>query len=418
MGERESGTLPGETREPLRVRAAAQCAAQSESDVESAARNGALARRIRRGLVLLSAAALVGAPSSCGSGSDDRGSAGSAATGGAGGPPDGGGTAGAGASSGGASGASASGGVAGSDASADADSPDAAESSTWTGPPSCANQAAGAGHDCGANANEDCCEAAIIPGGTFNRDNNPTFPATVSAFKLDRFEATVGRFRAFVSVFTAPKPGAGAHPKIAGSGWDSKWDDALQQGLTLGGGLDCGGSPTATWTSSSGPNERKPMTCVNWYLAFAFCAWDGGRLPTEAEWNYAAAGGNEQREYPWGVGIGPDKAAYDCTADGSVAGDCGAGDILRVGSRPAGAGRWGNLDLSGNVSEWVLDRHAVTYPMPCNDCAALAGPLDFPNLLRSLRGGNFGSDAYGVQTSVRDGYFATSQAADIRCARD
>ena len=46
-------------------------------------------------------------------------------------------------------------------------------------------------------------------------------------------------------------------------------------------------------------NELLPINQVTWFEAFAFCIWDGGFLPSEAEWNYAAAGGAEQRAYPW-----------------------------------------------------------------------------------------------------------------------
>src|SRR6202007_2812018 len=58
---------------------------------------------------------------------------------------------------------------------------------------------------------------------------------------------------------------------------------------------------TATWTTSPGTQENLPMNCVNWYESYAFCIWDGGFLPSEAEWEYAAAGGSQQREYPWGA---------------------------------------------------------------------------------------------------------------------
>src|SRR5580704_6839465 len=54
-----------------------------------------------------------------------------------------------------------------------------------------------------------------------------------------------------------------------------------------------------TWTETAGSSENLPITEAHWYAAYAFCIWDGGFLPSEAEWNYAAAGGSDQRAYPW-----------------------------------------------------------------------------------------------------------------------
>ena len=56
---------------------------------------------------------------------------------------------------------------------------------------------------CGPRRDEDCCASLPIPGGTFNRSNDPIYPATISPFDLDRFEVTVGRFRAFIQAGTA-----------------------------------------------------------------------------------------------------------------------------------------------------------------------------------------------------------------------
>ncbi len=103
--------------------------------------------------------------------------------------------------------------------------------------------------------------------------------------------------------------------------------------------------------------ENLPINCVTWYEAYAFCIWDGGFLPSAAEWEYAAAGGSEQREYPWGSAA-PAKdsryAIYDC--DYGDAGSCaGIGNIAPVGTATLGAGLWLQLDLAGSVSEWNLD---------------------------------------------------------------
>jgi formylglycine-generating enzyme required for sulfatase activity len=165
-----------------------------------------------------------------------------------------------------------------------------------------------------------------------------------------------------------------------------------------------------TWTDVKGGNEGMPMNCLDWYTAFAFCAWDGGRLPTEAEWNYAASGGSEQRYYPWS------KPPNSTAIDDSYAVYCGTTcKILAVGSKsPKGDARWGQADLGGNVWEWTLDYAAGAYPMPCHDCAAVS-----EGSYRAFRSGSNDDIAGTLRASVRHVYYPELHAViGARCARD
>ncbi|MCC7384641.1 MAG: SUMF1/EgtB/PvdO family nonheme iron enzyme [Deltaproteobacteria bacterium] len=282
---------------------------------------------------------------------------------------------------------------------------------------------------CGPFGTADCCASAPVPGGTFYRGydavpagghEDRSFPATVNAFRLDVYEITVARFRKFVQAGggTRKHPPAGVEPW-----WDASWNialeadrDALSTALTFD-------PQYGTWTAMPGSNEDRPIACLTWYEAQAFCLWDGGRLPTAAEWNFAAAGGAEQRAYPWSspptsTVIDPIHASYgdgagQCFGTGGTLHACSVQDLLPPGSKPPGDGRWGHADLSGNVSEWVFD-FAGTFVNPCTDCT---GPTS--SLYRLLGGGSFLEPPDQLWSSLGRSFPPGSRGCSIgaRCVR-
>ena len=287
--------------------------------------------------------------------------------------------------------------------------------------PECASGAPGDGNSCGLTA-ESCCLRQSLPGGTFEHDNGGVVAVeTVSAFELDSYEVTVGRFRAFVeagysTAATPPPIGAGAHPKVPFSGWQPWYLPKLAPNVpALKAELKC--SPQATWTDVPCGNELLPINCVTWHEALLFCAWNGGRLPSDAELSFAYVGGDEQRIYPWGnTPPDPQLAVYDCAGDGSAAGQCAVGDLLPPGLRPLGDGKWGIHDLAGNVWEWALDNYSDDpYFLDCNDCVALN-----PFQSGVIRGGGYASTGWYLDAkNTYHGYpdAARDDGLGFRCAR-
>jgi formylglycine-generating enzyme len=255
-----------------------------------------------------------------------------------------------------------------------------------------------------------CCSARLVPGGTFFRDydgsedfSDQSYPATISPFVLDKFEVTVGRLRPFVNAYNALAltNGLGKAKHIADdTGWNTAYTLPADKAALVA-DLGCDGG---TWSDSTAANEL-PANCVSFNVAYAFCIWDGGRLPTEAEWNFAAAGGSQQRVYPWFDSSKIDETYANFQSTAPVA----------VGSTPLGDGRWGQSDLAGNVVEWTLDYHQE-YPATCADCLITTASSD-----RTMRGGSY-QDLADVFLSVSFRGFGdltyVGPTLGFRCARD
>jgi formylglycine-generating enzyme required for sulfatase activity len=305
-------------------------------------------------------------------------------------------------------------------------------------PPSC--QTSGAGTtNCGASS-ESCCTSYEVAGGTYDRTyvnagggaTGQADPATVSTFRLDKYDVTVGRFRPFVAAWNSgwtPAAGSGKHTHLnngqgltnSGSpgtyepGWATSDNASINP---TNANLACEPS-YATWTPSVGSQENLPINCVNWAESYAFCIWDGGFLPTEAEWEYAAAAGDQQREYPWGStdpGSGNAYAIYGCYYPAGSGTCSNVSNIAPVGTTSSGAGYWGQLDLAGNVFQWSADWDDLneTYADPCVDCAYLTLTDS-----RVIRGGDFTEEPTTLLPPYRANHSpaASDYILGLRCAR-
>jgi formylglycine-generating enzyme required for sulfatase activity len=161
-------------------------------------------------------------------------------------------------------------------------------------------------------------------GQRWKENEMPIHEVTLSGYEIDQQEVTVSEWAAFLNDIGGDTHHHPLQPL--------EWDGALFHPIT--------------------DREAHPINHVNWYDAAVFCAWAGKRLPTEAEWERAAKGpDDETRRWPW-VDGGPTCQNTVFYTDHTL---CEPGPAA-VGSRsPAGDSQEGVQDLSGNVAEWVWD---------------------------------------------------------------
>ena len=214
---------------------------------------------------------------------------------------------------------------------------------------------------------------ALLPAGTFRMgspadqpgrydDEGPQHPVTLSAFRMLRHEVTNAEYRRFVP------------------------DHAPDEAGDL------------------------PVTGVSWYEATAYAAGLGARLPTEAEWEYAARSGGRDQTYPWG----DEPATCERTVmDESDPGDrekwgCGRGSPWPVCSKPAGSSAQGICDLAGNVWEWCADGYGAYPDGARSDPSGPEGGAD-----RVLRGGSWRDGARWLRAAYRVGNDPGDRFGDV-----
>jgi formylglycine-generating enzyme required for sulfatase activity len=206
---------------------------------------------------------------------------------------------------------------------------------------------------------------------------------TLEAFWIDRHEVTNRQFAAFVAAVPRWRK-ANVDPEEHNGKFLEHW---------------VGGAPAVG-------DEDRPVVFVTWSAAQAYCDWRGGRLPTEAEWEYVARSGDD-REFPWGDELpSPGLANYQASEHGRS---------VNVGQYPASD--FGVFDLAGNIWEFLADEWREHYEIRPVDALDVA-PTAAPSSRRSVRGASFDGSVVNLRTRWRDSHVVSNavEFVGFRCA--
>ena len=244
---------------------------------------------------------------------------------------------------------------------------------------------------------------------------------TLSPYVLDKYEVTSGRFRQFVNAFNIwrsegnPQSNAGTNTTVQ---YEGEYSSPIY--VLNGAGTGWSGFPLAATATdiqvSYGTAWTDPVSNVTWSEAFAFCIWDGGFLPTESEWEFAASDGGTSY-FPWGNGSPTCGLVNFDSSSGYCFGGASTGGVAPVGSFSSGASTIpspGFQDLAGNVAEWNFDCYGTypTWPSTTN-YAATSGQG------RVIRGGDWNDSSAYLPAGSRSSSdpLARSPKVGFRCAR-
>ena len=304
----------------------------------------------------------------------------------------------------------------------------------------------------------------LIPGGVFEMggDNEQAMPdefpkhrVRVDSFYMDATEVTNAQFKKFVDatgyITTAErKPDWEELKKALPPGTPKPPDSVLVAASLVFKQTD--GSvrlddytqwwewvPGADWKHPQGQGsdimgkENYPVVHISWYDAMAYCQWAGKRLPTEAEWEYAARGGLTNHIYPWGnehINAGRPKAN---TWEGKFPylNEVKDGYVLAAPVKSFAPNGYGLYDMSGNVWEWCSDwYHADYYQTLRNGIAKNPegpeksfDPVDPYTPKKTIRGGSFLCNeiycsGYRVARRMKSSPDTGMEHTGFRCVKD
>ena len=213
----------------------------------------------------------------------------------------------------------------------------------------------------------------------------PKHRVTLASYLIDKTEVTNKAFKWFID-----KNPEWRKDKIAASLHNGKY---LQH-----------------WTDGTFPagQEQHPVVYVTWHAAAAFCRSIGKRLPTEAEWEYAARGGLAGKDFPWGDDM-PDKTVVNFVGSGH-------GAPINVASYKPN-GYW-IYDMAGNVWEFLADEWGKYPTSHSRTNQSTADDFLQVKTRRALRGGSFGGSAINLRVTYRDSHAPENAAEHVgfRCA--
>lgn len=219
----------------------------------------------------------------------------------------------------------------------------------------------------------------------------PQHTVTINSFYLDKYEVTNAQFQTFLS----------AHLEWLAVQIPKRFDN---------------GNYLKDWNGGAFPEGKAnhPVVNVSWYAAVAFCQSQGKRLPTEAEWEFAARGGLSNKTFPWG----------DAPVDKTRANYRGSNlkTTTPVGSYPANG--YGLFDMAGNVWEFMADEWAPYSASPQKNPVAGGNLFVDKSFLevttrRVIRGGSWGGAPLNLRVTYRDSHppDGARDFVGFRCAK-